>query len=279
MDNKQQGAELNQLSRVLFNEAATLWQWSIVLEIIAGFIGVICSLVQLTLEVDTAVSITIVLVLAISLYKRYRFEIIYEDAETMRRQSVLSEGLNWAIAVSQFNDWKNKAGSKILKKFSLQSRSSSYYESQQVPGPKKLAEMTFESAYWTKCLYRKLRNYFIIILVVSVGMLICVLSILPITHINVNLQIILINAIYLIIPVMLSIDLTGLVLKLSRNIQSLFDIEKSLETICQQNDPDIAEVMRLVSEYNCIVSGGIPIPNWFFSFHHDDIQASRSKLS
>jgi ABC-type multidrug transport system fused ATPase/permease subunit len=270
MDN-QQGAELNQLSRILFDRATDLWQRSIILELVVGIIGVAVSIAQPSLNWSTVGAIIVVVILCFGYYFRYKFEEEYDIAETMRRQSVLSEALNWPISRAQFNEWKSRAGKKILKKFSLKQRASNYYGSTQDFGPKKLAEMTFESVFWTKNLYRKIKFYVLSLLIAIVAIFILLISLSIIPYTAQDLRVYLVYTIYLLIPVLLTIDFLGLVLKSHRSIHSLNEIEKSLEKISQEDLPKIEEVMRLVSEYNCVVSTGIPIPNWLFKLHHNEI--------
>lgn len=277
MDNQKQGAELNQLSRILFNKAGSFWQLSVSFEFVAGLMAVAASLLTSTLEVNTIWAIASVIVLAVGLFFRYRFEEIYDVAETMRRQSVLSEGLNWPISRAQFNEWKSRAGKKVLARFSVQSRSDGYYETQITPGAKRLAEMTFESAFWTKNLYKKLRTYLWVILGMAAFIFIVLLTFIPLSISSQSSQTYLIYAIYLTIPALLSIDFLGLVLRIQRSISGLSDVEKSLEVLCAQEAPQVEEVMRLVSEYNCIVNSGVSIPDWLFKMHHDEIQSYWNK--
>ena len=90
--------------------------------------------------------------LVVGYYLRFSFESCYDVAETMRRQSVLSEGLGWPIARSQFNEWRQRAGGKLIKVAAANPRPSDYYATGEITGPKRLAEMTFESLFWTKSL-------------------------------------------------------------------------------------------------------------------------------
>lgn len=129
------------------------------MELAAGLAAVIVSINNPSLTAGTIWAIVVVVVLSFGYYFRYSFEQMYDVAETMRRQSVLSEGLNWPISKSQFNEWRSKAGEKILGKFSLQSRPDNYYETKQSFGARRLAEMTFESTFWTKNLYKKMKKY------------------------------------------------------------------------------------------------------------------------
>ena len=82
-----------------------------------------------------------------------------------------------------------------------------------------------------------------------------------------------IYTVYLLIPGLLLFDFLDLLLLINRNINSINEIEKDLEELCKQDDLKIEEVMRLVSEYNCIVSSGIATPNWIFKKYHNEIQS------
>lgn len=272
MDNQEQGSVLNQLSRILFDNAALLWQISIVLELVAGVIGVFVSVVAPSVNVSTFWAGTVIVILAFSYFLKYQYENKYETAETMRRQSVLTEGLNWPITRTQFNDWKSRAGKNALTRLSKEKRPAGYYATTANFGAKKLIDMTFESAFWTKSLYNKIRLFLWIIFMVFILLFVVLFSFPPVVGTEGSLQIYLIYSIYLFIPVLLSIDLIGLLLKVSRNISSLREIEGDLERASNSQTPRTEEAMRLVSEYNSVVSSGVPIPNWLFGLYHDEIQ-------
>lgn len=274
-----QGKELNQLSRILFDRAACFWQVSVLLELIAGIIGVIVSLIAFPLYMNSIAAILTTVLLIITFCLRYKFKTTYDDAETMRRQSVLSEGLNWSIGKTQFNEWKSRAGKKVLSKFKIQKRAEDYYESQENFGAKRLAEMTCESAFWTRNIYKKLRFFFWVILSLCLLIFVIILSSSPLLNISIDTQSYIIYAIYLLIPVILSLDFLELALLMNRNIHALYEVEKDLELIYKQEVIKIEGVMRLVSEYNCIVSSGVAVPNWFFKRYHDEIQAYWDKVS
>lgn len=272
MDNQQQGVVLNQLSRILFNKAALLWQFSIVLQLTAGIVGVIVSVISPSTNISIFWAGIVIIFLAFSYFLKYLYENKYEIAETMRRQSVLTEGLNWPIARTQFNEWKSRAGKSALAQLSREIRPADYYETTARFSPKKLIEMTFESVFWTKSLYKKIRSILYIILAVFITLFSVLLSFPPAIGVGQTMQIYLIYSTYLFIPVLLSIDFIGFLLKLSRNISALREIEGDLERVGNNPAPSIEETMRLVSEYNSVVSSGMPIPNWLFGLCHDEIQ-------
>jgi hypothetical protein len=269
-----QPIQLGELSRTLFDRAARLWQWSVGLELLAGLGGVILSLVGPSLAYSVPSAIALAVLLCVAYVLRYQFDEVYENAETMRRQTILSEGLGWPIGRAEFNEWKSRAGIAALKGLSSRERPSDYYATVATIGPKRLADMTYESAFWTNSLYRKLRRYIATFLALATLALISILSLAPLPAISSERKLYLLYAVYLLIPVILAVDFLGLWLKLTRAISALGLLESHLDRASQTADPDTAEIMRLVSEYNCIVVMGVAIPNWLFKRHHDEIQAS-----
>jgi hypothetical protein len=92
---------------------------------------------------------------------------------------------------------------------------------------------------------------------------------LPFASIDVRLK--LVYFIYLFLPIILSVDILGWLLKVNKLINSIEDVECDLEKLNESAEIKTEEVMRLVAEYNCQVVNGFPIPNWFFNMQHDHI--------
>jgi hypothetical protein len=205
---------------------------------------------------------------------RFSFESIQDNAETMRRQSVLSEGLGWAIARAQYIEWRQLAGAKVLGHLALNPRPEEYYETKSAIGPERLAAMTFESLIWTIGLYRKVRGYLIIAILLSAILLVAVLSIAPLFDFSVSTRISLVYFVYLAIPLLVSIDLIGMYLRLSRSILTLSNMTSPLEALADSAPAETTEVLRMVSEYNCTLAAGLPIPKWVFERHYKEIAAS-----
>lgn len=272
MDSQKQAAALNQLSRLLFDQAAFRWQLSLAIQLVAGVIGLVVSLLEPSMATSAGWALFVLVLLALSYWVRFLFEDSYDVAESMRRQSVLSEGLNWALSRAQFNEWKSRAGKKLLNHAATNPRPDDYYETQESSSPKRLAEMTFQSLFWTKNLYRKLQFYFWVFIAVVVVGLTALLLVSPLTRAGFEARLYVVYSVYLFVPVIISIDGIGLLVKLQRAINALCAIEPHIERLAHDPSPLVAEVMRLVSEYNCTVSVGVPIPKWVFNRHHDEIE-------
>lgn len=271
MDNRKRGEELNQLSRLLFDKGANQWYLAIFIEIIAVILGVLTGLFNPPDDWKLPVAIVGFCLFAVAYGLRLFFANTYDNAETMRRQSVLTEALDWPIGQTQFSEWRRKAGNDILKRFRLQPRSADYYATQQTNPPKRLLEMTAESAFWTRHLYAKLQGLIWLLFIGAIITIIIVISIAPAQFIPSTIHSQIVYAVYLLLPILLSADLLGWALRLGRLISSIKEVEQGLEALSTRRSPKESEVMRLVSEYNCQLTAGFPIHDKLFSFWHDEI--------
>lgn len=271
MDN--QATELNQLSRLLFDKAAFRWQWSIGLSFLSGMVAIGLSIIAPSLMTNAIFAGIAAAILILGYCLRFSFESHYDVAETMRRQSVLSEGLGWVIARSQFNEWRQRAGPKLLKIVAANPRPADYYATSEQSSPKRLAEMTFESLFLTKNLYRKVQAYLLFVILLTLLLIVVMLLIMPLFSLAESTRILLIYFVYLAIPVLVSIDLLGMYFRLQRANSSLSAIENHLEQLANESTPNEGEVLRSVAEYNCTLAAGLPIPNWVFKRHYVEIQA------
>jgi hypothetical protein len=257
----------------MFDKAALTWQWSIGLEFLAGAIGMWLSLSAFSAQANVAGAMLVLSVVVVAYILRYSANGTYDDAETMRRQAALSEGMGWELTRADLQEWRDRAGQKILDKAKLEPRPDNYYDNTLGGGTKKLAEMTFESAHWTKCLYKRLRAYLVAILVVAALIAASLLALALLIDAPKD-KTTLAYAALLFAPIVLAVDLLGTVLRLNRAIAELKRLSPSLEREANLTSPKIGNVMRLVAEYNCVVSAGVPIPNWLWKLHSAAIAAS-----
>ena len=137
------------------------------------------------------------------------------------RQSVLTESLEWPISPTQFSEWRRKAGDKILKTFRLKARDEDYYATQKSVGSRRLLEMTIESAFFTRYIYRKIRNwiwfFFSIIAILSV----VALTVTPLESVQAVTHLQIVYILYLALPIIISIDLLGWAIRLGRLSSSI----------------------------------------------------------
>lgn len=269
---RQRGEELSQLARLLFDAAARKWYGAGAIEIVAGALGVALGLLVIPDDLALLGAIVGLLLLFTAYLFRLWSEDQHESAEAMRRQAVLTEGLGWPVDRVQVSTWRAKAGRRILDKFSFTPRAEDYYTTEQDASPLKLAEMTMESAFYTRLLYTHLRVWVWIVLGVAALMSALALFASGFEFTSAATDNRLVLAVSLLLPLVLSFDLLGWGLRLGRQIKRICDIEEELERLT--NDGKIAEtdVLRLTAEYNCEVANGIPVLSWLFWRWHNDIR-------
>ncbi len=189
----------------------------------------------------------------------------------MRRQSVLSEGLGWPISQSQFDEWKVQAGRRLLAIARQEPRAADYYETQAPPGELRLVEMTRTSLFWTRHLYRKLRTISGVTLCVLAVALVAILLVAPLLKTGVYVTF----AVTLAVPVIISVDLLGLLFRLDRAIAAMNHIDSQLDRLRQSKRLETGEVIRTVAEYNCAVAAGLPVPKWLYDKYAAEITELR----
>ncbi len=270
---------LNQLSRLMFDKAAQTWQWSVGLELFAGAVGMWLSLNAFDAQANLGGAMFVLAVIVVAYILRYRANGTYDDAETMRRQAVLSEGMGWELARADLQEWRGRAGPKVMAKAALNPRPDDYYDNILGEGAKKLAEMTFESAHWTKCLYKHLRGYLVAVLIAAAAIVVTLVGVALFDVVPAAERTALAYAAFLFAPIVLTVDFLGMVLRLNRAIADLKSLSPSLEREAKLASPKTGSVMRLIAEYNCVVSSGVPMPNWVWKRHSKAIADSWKGLT
>lgn len=279
MVNEKTGEELNQLARLLFDAAASKWYWAIGLEVGAGVVATVLNLLDLQSNsaLVGAMVVTILLILAYGL--RLWFEVQYDTAETMRRQSVLTEALDWPVDRMQMSEWRQRVGKRIRSRLRKQSRSAGYYATSTSFGSQRLAEMTAESAFYTRHLYGKLRfwvwiTFFGALSLSAVAVIVALTSTVP-TAIDLLIG----KAVFSFAPIVVSVNVLGWALRLNRLISEVSRVEEGLARSLGTTPVSPEQVLRLVYEYNCQVVQGIPILNWLYKRWQGDVEEAWAEHS
>jgi hypothetical protein len=265
-------AELECLAKLLFNKGVVLRYAALAIEVAAGVMAVIVTFLQPSVGTQFWLAVFAFAMLFLAYGLKIRFSIIYDRAETMRRQAVLSNALGWDIPKVQFSVWRHSAGKNVIKQLECTTLDEDYYATKKEPGALRLLEMTQESAFWTRHLYSSIKDYLLVILAIAVGLFIAVLTFTSSATVSADVSMQIAYSVYLLMPLILTADVLGWAIKLHMLCNSIREIEKDMERLKENGTLNINDVLRLVSEYNCQVAQGFPIPNWFFSLQHDYIK-------
>lgn len=272
-DSKKQSIELGGLSKLLFDKATIFWYGAILIEFTAGIIAVCAGFIVSSESLNIIFAIIGFLLFSFSYFLKIRFGIIYDNAETMRRQSVLAGALGWVISRTQFGEWRRLAGEKVIEILDNIPVDPNYFASQEQQGPRRLLEMTEESAFWTRHLYCYMKKYVWILFFISITFFFFVLTFAATDLVPRSTGLKVVYAVYLILPLILAMDVLGWGIKLNQLIESLKKVEESLEELSKNSSLTESKVLPLVAEYNCQMVSGIPIPSWFFGRYHNHIDS------
>lgn len=268
--NAKNGERLNQLAGLMFKKSVQFWYGALALDLLVATATTLPGLFNSSLRVQGAIAIAGIIGLLISYGMKLIFERLYDRAETMRRQSVLVEALGWPINQTQFDRWKTDAG-KAWQRIKDIPRDPQYYDTDQDHGADRLLEMTAESAFWTRNIYQKVHFWMLIASFAVLALLLIALlcSFHVVSNQSVKYEVLILSASF-VLPVIVGLNFVGWTLRLDRMIDSIAQIE---ECLCTMPQPvEIGKVMPLVSEYNCQVANGFPIPYWFFKTIKSEIQ-------
>lgn len=272
MDSRSRGEELNQLSRLLFNSAANKWYGSVLFEVSAGILAAVIGALEPPGDLSLLGAIAGVALLIAAYGLRLWFDDQYDAAETMRRQAALTEGLDWPLDRTQASEWRQKAGRRVRNRLKVQARDPDYYASRAPASPQRLAEMTVQSAFYTRHLYTKLRVWSWVLFAGSLLIAGFVVSLALTRMIPDSIDALIARVLYSIVPVVVSVNLLGWALRLTRSIAAIRQIEADLERLLGSEEVTEPRVMRLVSEYDCQLVSGFPIHNFLFNLWHGEIR-------
>ena len=263
---------LSSLTGLLFDRAATLWYRALGLEVLSSVMAAIVAFARLTGDLALYGTLLVVGLLAVAYGARLRAEAIHDTAQTIRRQAALSEGLGWRIEPIQLQEWQRKAGTKLLKRVAAEPRADDYYETGETTGARRMAEMTRESAFYTRHLDLVMRDGLTVAIgIVAIVVLVIVYLVLA-TPTAAVLGGLVAQVVATVVLIVIGLDAVGWWLRLNRQESAIREIEADLDRLLAKDDIDTTDVLRLVAEYDCELANSIPIHPRIFNWKHDEIR-------
>lgn len=263
--------DLGRLSGLLFDRAAVLWYRALLLEVVVAVLSAALAFLNVTGQAALLATLGIVVLLAVAYTTRLVAEDKDNTAQTMRRQAALTNGLGWSIEAAQLEEWRRKAGTSLLRRAAAEPRPGDYYASGEPPGPRRMAETTLESAFYTRHVDLTIRTYLGIgVAVVSAVLLVVVYLALAEPRLA-AFDAVVAQVAATAILIAIALDVVGWILRLSRQASAILQIERDLDRLLAKPDIAEADVLRLVAEYDCELVNSIPAPPGFFQRKHDEI--------
>jgi hypothetical protein len=214
----------------------------------------------------------VIVLLAIAYGTRLFAEDIHETAQTIRRQAALSRGFGWQIEPMQLEEWRRKAGTRFLKRVAAEPQAEDYYATKEATGPRRMAEMTRESAFYTRHLYLAIRWWLSVALLAIVVVVLLVMYLVLATPAAAGLGGIVAQVVATVVLIAIALDAVGWWLRLTRQASAIQAIEADLDRLLAKEVVGETDVLRLVSEYDCELANSLPIHPWIFERKHDEIR-------
>jgi hypothetical protein len=268
----EEGARLSRLAGLQFERAADRWYRALGVEVISSILGGATVLFGLIGDPATWVTLGAIVLLGAAYVTRLLAEDIHETAQTMRRQAALSEGLGWKIEPIQLEEWRRRAGTKMLRRVDSEPREGDYYATREAAGKRRMAEMTRESAFYTRHLILAIRSVLTLALVVVAVVLLIVVYFVLLTPAAAVLDADVAHVLATVVLIAIAVDAGGWWLRLTRQSSAIRGIEADLDRLLAKPQIEMTDVLRLVAEYDCELVNSIPIHPRIFSWQHDEIR-------
>lgn len=265
-------ANFGHLAGLLFDRAATLWYSSLGVEIVAAISAGTLAFANLTDVPAVIASVVLVVLLLVAYALRLLSEDKDDTAQTMRRQAALSEGLGWSIEPTQAAAWRRKVGAGIRRKAETEPRADDYYASSEMPSPRRMAEMTRESAFYTRHLWLTVRNWLVVGFIAVGGLLAVVVIAALIDSSQSGADLVVAQVVATAGLLAITVDAVGWSIRLTRKADGVKDVERGLDHLLRQGEIEERDVLRVVSEYDCELATSFPIHPWIFKRKHDEIR-------
>ncbi len=262
---------LSQLARFLFERSATDWYRALALEVLVSVVSASIALVGAG-EWALRGTLLVVVLFVAAYVMRLVAEDTHDTAQTMRRQAALGEGLGWPVDRIQAEDWRRKAGLKLIRRVDAEPRAADYYATVEPAGPRRMAAMTLESAFYTRHLYLTIRW------ALGLGLLLIALVVLVILYLALTeaqaaaFGTAVAHVVATVVLVAIALDVVGWLLRLTRQAEALREVEAGLDRLVDRSDVSETDVLRLVAEYDCQLADSIPIHPRIFRHQHDEIR-------
>jgi hypothetical protein len=262
---------LSRIAGILYDRAARTARWVMALELASGVILALPAIFHAKPETELPVAFAGVLVLGFSRWLKSISDERFGNAESIRRQALFSDALGWTMSPVELSRLRSLAGPEVADEAEQSPRDPDFFGSEKPLGVLRLAEMTAESAFWTRHLYGiQLRRVSLIFS--GVYFLLLLGIVMPTFQAGSSTSAEIHRWAYLFLPIFIGIDFIGRRSRIKTIVEDIYVIERGLEELVNAGALSDIEIMQMVTEYNCLVASGFPTTDRFYLRHKAQIQ-------
>jgi hypothetical protein len=190
-------------------------------------------------------------------------------ADKCRRLILFSDGLDEEIPPNELAQVRAWAIGNVLEGAPYVKP---YYSSEKSPGPRRLADILTESAYFTEYLASKLKLYLVVLFVASLVVAIVILSLADVISGAQHASLILIaKSVSVFIAFLISGDFLLLAKKFGDLRQSANEIFMRCARLRETEDISRHEIQCLADDYSVALLQAAPIPSWLYQKFRDSL--------
>lgn len=259
------------LCQVYFTLAKRWARFSLVCKLAGFLVGVLTVLLPL---VPAYAPVLVFMLAMMADWLAWRSDTHKGIAEAWLRKLDGRDSFDWAISGAELSDLLMRSPSKVDKLVIAKALSEEYFASKEPPGTTRALENLQESAWWSKHLSERMRNYYLAgtCLLVASAVLVLLISVQAID--NKQTLSSLGRIVTSVLTLVFSLNLFRSVLGYHNFSLKAGQIEKSTENLLASQGVQESEAIKLMSEYQLARASAPLIPTWLWNRMEGELNAT-----
>lgn len=259
------------LCQVYFTLAKRWARFSLVCKLAGFLVGVLTVLLPL---VPAYAPVLVFMLAMMADWLAWRSDTHKGIAEAWLRKLDGRDSFDWAISGAELSDLLMRSPSKVDKLVIAKALSEEYFASKEPPGTTRALENLQESAWWSKHLSERMRNYYLAgtCLLVASAVLVLLISVQAID--NKQTLSSLGRIVTSVLTLVFSLNLFRSVLGYHNFSVKAGQIEKSTENLLASQGVQESEAIKLMSEYQLARASAPLIPTWLWNRMEGELNAT-----
>ncbi len=259
------------LCQVYFTLAKRWARFSLICKLAGFLVGVLTVLLPL---VPAYAPVLVFMLAMMADWLGWRSDTHKGIAEAWLRKLDGRDSFDWAISGAELSDLLMRSPSKVDKLVIAKALSEEYFASKEPPGTRRALENLQESAWWSKHLSERMRNYYLAgtCLLVASAVLVLLISVQAID--NKQTLSSLGRIVTSVLTLVFSLNLFRSVLGYHNFSVKAGQIEKSCENLLASQGVQESEAIKLMSEYQIARASAPLIPTWLWNRMEGELNAT-----
>lgn len=207
----------------------------------------------------------------------WRSDTYKSTAEALRRKLDGQDAFGWEISKAEISDLFVRSPSNLDKLVIAEVLAEKYFASSEGQGTRRSLENIQESAWWSKHLSERMRNYYTVSTCLLVGVSLVVLLVSVQTVNNQQFLSSLGRIVTSVLTLVFSLNLFRSVLGYHNFSVKAGQIEKSAETLLTNSGTSESDAIKLMNEYHLARASAPILPTWLWKSMRSELNETWKK--